>query len=157
MKNSKIGIYTADILIYTGSATEKAKKQFTSEAVKLAVAQRMLSPSTDWRLQFFRICGSKTANQIVQLMYPQTFGNAHEALDHVLRQFSNSKLILILLSFTHLGGMDTWCLPTKGFAILKMESGSTKRWEIWELVPVMITSHCFSKSTSVKRHLEDAK
>ena len=68
MEDSKMGIYTADILIYTGSTAEKAKKQFASEAVKFAVAQRMLSPSTDPRFQFFHICGTKTTNQIVQLM-----------------------------------------------------------------------------------------
>ena len=70
-ENGKLqtGMYTAEILIYTGNGTtEKAKKPFTTEPVKLAVAQRMLRPSTDRRLKFLHICGTKTANQIVVLM-----------------------------------------------------------------------------------------
>ena len=68
IENSRIGIYTADILIYKGKELENTKKQFTKEPVKLAEAQRMLRPSTERRFQFFHIWGTKTKIQIAQLM-----------------------------------------------------------------------------------------
>ena len=91
-------MYTADILRYKGNVIEKAKKQFTIEAVKLAVAHKILRPSTDCRFQFFHICGAKTINQIVVLIKPQTFAKAQTPRGHPPRQ-SVSRMLVVPIVF----------------------------------------------------------